>query len=176
MCPVLCFFFWFGLSLFAGALEIASYFRRVLAVLHFVALLLWSELRTTNGFVAGIPNKKLAQSLICRKAGCFFTVLVAIVVVDPESGRRGALKLADWVRAYPRWSSPSYGAGACNRGRRPAMADMPPYFLAEGRLSLFLLAMAPLGRQFNCRSKAMAASSPQVAKSPATPRWCSTGG
>jgi hypothetical protein len=119
----------------------------------------WRRKQVSRGS-GGFPLNKLAlvMSLICGKASCSLRALDAAMEVATERGRSARLELVDRVRAYLRWSSWRLGAGACIRGRWPAIVNMPSLLLAEGRPPLFLPAQLPLGRQFSSWLMAMVRS------------------
>lgn len=82
-----------GFGLFcvcAGELEIASCIWLFPFAFLLVGLLHRPERKTRWGFVTGSPNKELAESLICKRIFCFFSVLHTIEVMDPDQWRSGA--------------------------------------------------------------------------------------
>jgi hypothetical protein len=68
------------------------------------------------------------------------------MVVGSEMERSREMVLAVGSRAYHRWLR-RQGYGACSSGRQPAIVAAPSIFLAEGRPTFFLPAMAQEGRQ-----------------------------
>lgn len=135
-------------------LEHASCIRWISTELLRLELLRWSEPVAGGAISVEPPLNKLASSLVRGRAGRLKLASGAVMAAERKRRTRGRLMLADRVRAKSRWSS------RCWRwrlpcGRWPAVNDMPPPLLAEGRHPYFLPAGVPSGRQICSRLKAM---------------------
>lgn len=128
--------------------ERAGCLRLLLLTIFLAVLLQRLELKVGMESAVAIYNNKPVVSLVWGWTSRFIPYLAAVMEAGVIRGGRRRLELADRVRAHLWWSLRSFGAGACFRGRRPAISGVPPHLLAEGRPPLFLPAIEPAGRQF----------------------------